>query len=147
MKTLFKVLGLLTLILTLSYCGQPTNNNSASVTCSPNIIDSGLQVQMTPVSPGSNVYGVTLCGSAQPSNAVYSVYGGNAIGDVSQGTMNVMAAIRLANITGVTQPGGSFQVTFKSTDHYFAIYQDSSSSTLGLDNSQVMVGPHPIPGS
>lgn len=134
-----KLAALLFVIVLFLHCGV---EQSGTTSCSPNVIDSGLQVSMEAYSAGSNTYSVTLCSNSQPSSAVYSVYGAHDESDV-----NSQAAIRLANITATNSSGASFQVTFKSSDNYFAIYQDKNmGSYYVLDFSQVMVSPHRLPG-
>jgi hypothetical protein len=136
----------------LSQCAVNGSNGSNqegtdNVACKPNVIDRGLQLLVVPLTADSNTFSFTLCSSGQPKDAVYSVYAGLTINDVTAGTMHLDAAERLTQVSSSTQAGTAFQVTFASSDSYFAIYQDKFDGfRYGLDDSRPMVLPHPIPG-
>lgn len=130
-----------------THCGPGTSGNSQNVACTPNVIDSGLQLFVAPLNPGSNIYAFTLCSQAQTQSGVYSVYGGMDTPSVTDGTMSLSGAKRVTHISTATSPGTSFQVTFKSTDLYFSIYEDSFDGSQYRMNSQTaLVSAHPLPG-
>jgi len=142
-KNSVKILALVSALFLFAHCGVNGGNSGmvgGAPGCSPNVIDSGLQISMEPVSTGSNEYTVTLCANSQPANAVYSVYGGMNKDDVDA-TQNqyISSSVRYPNsITATNNSGSSFQVTFHGSDNFFAIYSDGS--------FQAMVSPHRIPG-
>ena len=136
-----KILLLISVLFLLTRCGMENGSQNGSAPgCSPNVIDSGLQVSMMPLSPGSNEYSVTLCANSQPADAVYTVYGGRNEDDVdARRNPYITSATRRPSITSTNSSGNTFQVTFANSDQYFAIYLDQ-------DGFPIMVAPHRIPG-
>jgi hypothetical protein len=137
--TFIKILFLISILILFTHCGMDDGTGTRTGSrvgqfggapgCSPNIIDNGLRISMEPIYVGSNDYTVTLCTDAQPSDAIYTFYGGRDEGSLE---------VRLAGISGTTNSGASFQVSFKSSDTYFAAYLDQ--------NGQTMISPHRLPG-
>lgn len=128
----------------LTHCGPGTSTGN----CTPNVIDSGLQLKVTALGSNANAYSFELCAPASSSSAVYTVYGGTTESSVSPSGISINAAWRNQQITGATSPGNTFQVTFTSSDNYFAIYQDQKQSdgTYALSTTTIMVAPRKIPG-
>jgi hypothetical protein len=137
----------LIIFITLSYlfvgCGQG-GSGANSTGCTPNVTDSGLQLLITNL--GSHTYRFQLCAGSNPSNSVYSVYGGTDIPSLQNGTINLAGAWRQKTITATNSAGQYFQVTFQSGDQDFAIYQDVSNGNGGfnLDSTKSMVNPRAL---
>jgi hypothetical protein len=129
-------------ILLLNDCGPGSGQTGP---CVPNIISSGMQLYVKPITSGSNVYTMQLCDDPNPAG-VFSVYAGINSSDVTQGTIDTAASIRQQSITQATSAGSTFQVTFHSSDNYFAIYLDRAfGSGYVPDSSIMLVDPHSIP--
>ena len=141
-KKIFLGLALVASLYMFIRCGQPGQNSSTA--CTPNVIDNGLSLNVSPL--GDSAYSFQLCSASNPAAAVYSVYGGASEQDLSNG-FNLNAAVRTAHISGENAAGATFQVTFKSSDTEFVIYQDANVGGVDeLDNStSAMVSPHQLP--
>lgn len=136
----------LTLLVTRCGPGGYGNGNNGYSYCTPNVINAGMQLLVQPLVAGSNIYSMTLCSDAAPQ-AVFTVYGGVSESSVTLGTINVNAAMRSPHISDALSAGTTFQVTFQSSDNYFAIYQDVfSGANYVFDASSPMITPHRLPG-
>ena len=125
--------------LTLWHCGpanSPDNNS-----CQPNVIEQNMALMVNQIS--GNDYSFQVCQSSLPANAAYTVYGGLDSTGLTQNNFNPRGAIRAPHLSQANVVGAVYQVTFKDSDLYFAIYQDLNENP---DNSTVpVISPHRIP--
>ena len=137
-------LGLLVgLTLMLTQCGPVPLSQS----CVPNVIDSGLRLNVTATSSGAGkTYTFKLCDNVSDSNLVYSVYGANSATQLRSTNPYVVNNVRKAHISDATQAGTTFQVEFFGTDTAFAIYSDKYDGfSYQLDVTQALVQPRDLP--
>ena len=128
------------LALNATACAPESSNSS----CTPNVIESGYQLKVTALS--STVFSFQFCSTPSPSG-VFSVYGANANTTLDQSFINVNASWRAKQITDARTAGATFQVTFNSSDNYFALYLDAPDGMGGyvLSNTTPLVSPHSLP--
>lgn len=138
-----KILAFAVVLLISSRCGQVNQGGNSG--CSPNVIDTGLTMVVTQL--GTNTYQFALCLQSSPANAVYTVYGSSDQTSLEAAQINTQTAWRQAQITGTNSAGSVFQVTFRSSDNFFAIYQDASNGSGGFtfSTSNSMVRPRSLP--
>lgn len=77
-------------------------------------------------SDGTPAYSIQLCGDSKPSPTVFTVYG-LAANESSVSDTN--ARYRLQHVEGSSHSGAIFEVSFRSYDVSFIIYQDGQTST------------------
>ena len=141
MKKLILLFGLTFFI---THCGDPAKNGSGSSTCAANVSDTGLRLAVNQI--GAGTYSMQLCDAASPPSSV-TIYGGPTAQSLAPGSINTGASYRLMNQL-VNSAGETFQVTFRSSDAFFAIYADTNNpdGTHSLSVNGAMVTPHPLPG-
>ena len=146
MSDLLKIVAFSILLFMFTHCGP--NSGTETSTCTPNVIDSGLQLYVSALN--TNTYQMQLC-AAPGSSKVFTVYGAAAAAALADdGSLNTSLSkrepVHISINGGVT--GSSFQITFNSTDNYFAIFQDRSfgSGEYVLDSSNILVHAHRLPG-
>ena len=153
-QVLFTYLRVALLVLTAAlytHCG-PNNgtgtSNNQPTACTPNVIDSGLQLSVTKM--GGSTYKFMLCADGQYSNVTYTVYGAPTQGDVDKPGIDLKSRWREANITASNSAGNAYQVTFHESDNYFAVYLDDPNARdernpQGLSSNVTLVSPHRLP--
>jgi hypothetical protein len=145
-KNFIRIAVISTALLAIA-CAQSSDSNNKTV-CNANVVDKGLQLSVKQLGT-SDDYVMELCAPATPATN-YTVYG--AITEVELQPTNLattLAASRRSISIVARTTGENFQVKFYSTDRYFAIYQDQSTSSGYAPQATaeaVMVVPHLLPG-
>lgn len=142
LKLTAQIVLLIATSVVLTRCGQQMGASSS--TCMANVIEANMRLAVQKI--GAQSYRFTLCGSMD-NPAPYSVYGAPSSSDLSQNNVN-QANVRKPTISDAFSPNDTFQVDFRDTDNYFAIYYDQD---LGGGNFRpssligIIVNPRAIP--
>jgi hypothetical protein len=108
----------------LSSCGP---NPSATSPCSPTHSATGFSVQLKSSQQSVGQYKLTICSNTRFPGAVYTVYGFQTSSEISN--VNPSVHNRLSHVADANQVGSSVEISFRSDDLYFAIFEDRPSGS------------------